>query len=55
LPVELHAVPGFAQNVCVERSATLLFRAGHRNCNISAVSTGRMLNAYHASLRQYVM
>jgi hypothetical protein len=43
------------RNVCVERSATLLFRAGHRNCNISAVSTGRMLNAYHASLRQYVM
>ena len=44
------------RNVCVERSATLLFHAGHdRNRNISAVSTGRMLNAYNASLRQYVM
>jgi hypothetical protein len=44
------------RNVCVERSATLLFHAGHdRNRNISASSTGRMLNAYNASLRQYVM
>jgi hypothetical protein len=44
------------RNVCVERNATLLFHAGHdRNRNISAVSTGRMLNAYNASLRQYVM
>jgi hypothetical protein len=44
------------RNVCVERSATLLFHAGHnRNRNISAVSTGRMLNAYNAALRQYVM
>jgi hypothetical protein len=44
------------RNVCVERSATLLFHAGHdRNRNISAVSTGRMLNAYNAGLRQYVM
>ena len=44
------------RNVCVERNATLLFHAGHdRNRNISAVSTGRMLNAYNASLRQHVM
>ena len=44
------------RNVCVERNATLLFHAGHdRNRNISAVSTGRMLNAYNAGLRQYVM
>jgi hypothetical protein len=44
------------RNVCVERSATLLFHAGHdRNRNISAVSTGRMLKAYNAGLRQYVM
>jgi hypothetical protein len=44
------------RNVCVERSATLLFHAGHdRQRNISAVSTGRMLNAYNAGLRQYVM
>jgi hypothetical protein len=44
------------RNVCVERGATLLFHSGHdRNRNISAVSTGRMLNAYNAALRQYVM
>jgi hypothetical protein len=44
------------KNVCVERSATLLFHAGHdHNRNISAVSTGRMLSAYNASLRQYLL
>jgi hypothetical protein len=43
------------RNVCVERSATLLFHAGHdRQRNISAVSTQRMLNAYNAALRAYV-
>jgi len=42
-------------NVCVERSATLLFHAGHdRQRNINAGSTQRMLSAYNASLRQYV-
>ena len=44
------------RNVCVERSATLLFHAGHdRKRNINAGSTQRMLSAYNASLRQYVL
>ena len=34
------------RNVCVERSAQLLFHAG---------STQRMLNAYNASLRRYLV
>src|SRR5216683_1327286 len=34
------------RNVCVERSATLLFHAGHeRQRNINAGATNRMLNA----------
>src|ERR1700733_8612122 len=41
-------------NVCVERSATLLFHAGGIG-QISATSTNRMLNAYNAALRQYVL
>jgi hypothetical protein len=44
------------RNVCVERSATLLFHSGHdRQRNINAFSTERMLNAYNAALRQYVV
>jgi hypothetical protein len=44
------------RNVCVERSATLLFHAGHdRQRNINATSTNRMLSAYNAALRQYVV
>jgi hypothetical protein len=44
------------RNVCVERSATLLFHAGHdRQRNINAASTQRMLDAYNAALRQYVV
>jgi hypothetical protein len=44
------------RNVCVERSATLLFHAGHdRQRNVNAASTQRMLNAYNARLRQYVL
>ena len=44
------------RNVCVERSATLLFHAGHdRQRNINAASTQRMLNAYKPALRRYVM
>lgn len=44
------------RNVCVERSATLLFHAGHdRKRNINAGSTNRMLNAYNTALRQYVV
>src|SRR5215216_7173058 len=43
------------RNVCVERSATLLFHAGHdRQRNISAKSTERMLSAYNPALRAYV-
>jgi hypothetical protein len=43
------------RNVCVERSATLLFHAGHdRQRNINAGSTQRMLNAYNPALRAYV-
>lgn len=47
------------RNVCVERSARLLFHAGHgRGPNryvINEGSTQRMLNAYNAKLRQYVV
>jgi len=44
------------RNVCVERSARLLFHAGHdRQRNIHAGSTQRMLSAYNASLRQYLL
>ena len=44
------------RNVCVERSARLLFHAGHdRQRNINAGSTQRMLSAYNAALRQYVL
>ncbi|HEX7791352.1 MAG TPA: hypothetical protein VF467_12615 [Afipia sp.] len=46
------------RNVCVERSARLLFHAGHgRGPNrdvINAGATQRMLNAYNGKLRQYV-
>jgi len=44
------------RNVCVERSARLLFHAGHdRQRNIHAGSTQRMMNAYNAPLRQYLV
>lgn len=44
------------RNVCVERSARLLFHAGHdRQRNISAQSTNRMLSAYNGKLRNYVV
>ncbi len=47
------------RNVCVERSARLLFHAGHgRGANrqvINAGSTQRMLDAYNPKLRQYVI
>lgn len=47
------------RNVCIERSARLLFHAGHgrgakRNV-INTNSTQRMLNAYNPKLRQYVV
>jgi hypothetical protein len=44
------------RNVCVERSARLLFHAGHdRQRNINTGSTQRMLGAYNAALRQYLV
>jgi hypothetical protein len=44
------------RNVCVERSAMLLFHAGHdRQRNINAASTQRMLSAYNARLRRYLI
>ena len=47
------------RNVCVERSAQLLFHAGHgRGPNryvVNQSSTQRMLNAYKPKLRQYVV
>lgn len=44
------------RNVCVERSARLLFHAGHdRQRNIHAGSTQRMMSAYNAALRQYLV
>ncbi|WP_342361128.1 hypothetical protein [Terrarubrum flagellatum] len=45
-------------NVCVERSAKLLFHAGHDRDDatvINAVATQRMTDAYNAKLRQYVL
>jgi hypothetical protein len=44
------------RNVCVERSASLLFHAGHDDKrNISAYWTERMMSAYNAPLRQYLI
>ena len=45
-------------NVCVERSAKLLFHAGHDKDNakmINAAATQRMIDAYNGKLRQYVV
>jgi len=45
-------------NVCVERSARLLFHAGHEKDDketISAKATNRMLSAYNSKLRDYVV
>jgi hypothetical protein len=45
------------KNVCVERSATLLFHAGHdmAKTKILAWATNHMLDAYSASLRSYLV
>jgi hypothetical protein len=44
------------RNVCVERSASLLFHAGHDDKrNISAYWTEHMASFYNASLRQYLV
>ena len=43
------------RNVCVERTAKLLFHAGHdRHFTISAYWTERIASAYNAPLRQYL-
>jgi hypothetical protein len=43
----------------VERSARLMFHAGHGNgaasTNINAQATQRMLDAYNSKLREYVV
>jgi len=44
------------KNVCIDRRATLLFHAGSdRARNIHPGPTNRMLNAYNASLRSYLI
>jgi len=44
------------RNVCVERSARLLFHAGNdRSGQISETSTQHMLSAYNSRLRQYLV
>jgi hypothetical protein len=44
------------RNVCVSRSATLLFHASHdRSGNVSPSNTLHMLNAYNPKLREYVI
>ena len=43
------------RNVCVERSATLLFHAAHdRSRNVSPLLTVHMLDAYNGRLRAYL-
>jgi hypothetical protein len=44
------------RNVCVERSASLLFHAGHDDRrNISAYWTGRIMTGFKPRLRQYLL
>ena len=44
------------RNVCVERSASLLFHAGHDDKrNISAYWTGRIMTGFKPALRQYLI
>jgi hypothetical protein len=44
------------RNVCIVRSAQLLFHAGHdRQRNIKASATAHMMSAYNARLRAYLM
>jgi hypothetical protein len=43
------------RNVCIDRTAILLFHAGHdRSRNVTASSTNHMLSAYNARLRAFV-
>jgi hypothetical protein len=43
------------RNVCVERSATLLFHAGGGQGQISPNANSHMLQAYNASLRSHLI
>jgi hypothetical protein len=44
------------RNVCISRSATLLFHAAHDgNGNASPAKTEHMLAAYHPQLREYLV
>lgn len=44
------------KNVCVERSASLLFHAGHdKQRNVSQKWTNHMLSAYNGRLRSYLV
>lgn len=47
------------RNVCIERSARLMFHAGHglgaESKTINARATQRMLDAYNSKLREYVV
>src|SRR2546423_3350496 len=44
------------RNVCVERTARLLFHAGHdRNKNINSSSTSHMLGTYNPQLSAFVL
>src|SRR5262247_3703215 len=44
------------KNVCVTRSAQLLFHAGHdRQRNIKASATNHMMNHYNGKLRAYLV
>jgi hypothetical protein len=43
------------KNVCIMRSARLLFHAGHdRSRNISASATNHLMSAYNGKLRAYL-
>jgi hypothetical protein len=44
------------RNVCIARSARLLFHAGHdRSRNISASATNHLMSAYNGKLRGYLV
>src|SRR4029077_627136 len=44
------------RNVCIVRSARLLFHAGHdRSRNISASATNHLMSAYNGKLRAYLV
>jgi len=44
------------RNVCIVRSARLLFHAGHdRSRNVSASATSHLMSAYNSGLRAYLV